>query len=123
MRRSSSLPFPFILDELTPLRPTVKRVFGFTYIYIDETLLCALRNSLKQPNSNGMWLFTTIEHLESLAREFPNLSRRYLWRSGKNAWIILASRHEGFEEAAYKACELMLNNDRRIGRLTRSNRY
>jgi hypothetical protein len=114
-------PFPFVLEELAPIRPTIKRMFGFTYVDLDGNLLCALRNSLKQPGSNGVWLFTTTEHLESLGREFPDLSRRYLWRarSGNNAWIVLASRLENFEEYAFRACELMLNGDRRIGRVSR----
>ena len=112
-------PFPFVLEELEPIRPTIKRMFGFTYVYFDEKLLCALRDSVKQPGSNGVWLFTTAEHIDSLGREFPDLSRRYHWRSGKNAWIILASRLEHFEEYAFKACELILNHDPRIGRVTR----
>jgi len=94
-------------------------MFGFTYVYLDDRLLCSLRDGARQTGSNGMWLFTTSEHLESLAREFPNLSKRQLWRSGKNAWIVLASRLEDFEEYAFKACELILNGDRRIGRVTR----
>jgi hypothetical protein len=114
------IPFPFVLEELAPLRPTIKRVFGFTYIYFDDKLLCALRASTKQPNSNGMWIFTTTENIESLAKEFPQLSKRYLWRSGKNAWVILPSRLEDFEEYAFKACEMMLDGDRRIGRLSRA---
>lgn len=69
-----------------------------------------------------MWLYTTTEHVDSLAREFPNLSRRQLWRSGRNAWIVLASRLEDFEEYAFKACELILKGDRRIGRVTRGGR-
>jgi hypothetical protein len=110
-----------MLDELEPIRPKLKRMFGFTYVYLDEKLLCALRNSVKQPGSNGVWLFTTKEHLDSLGREFPDLSRRYFWRarSGENAWIVLASRLENFEEYAFRACELMLNGDRRIGRVSR----
>jgi len=108
-----------VIDELESIRPIIKRAFGFTYIYLDEKLLCGLRNSLKQPNTNGIWLFTTTEHLDSLAREFPQLPRRHLWRSGKNAWVVLASRLEYFEEYAFKACELILNGDNRIGRLTR----
>ena len=112
-------PFPFVLEELEPLRPTIKRMFGFTYVYLDEILICALRDSVKQPGSNGVWLFTTTEHVESLGKEFPDLSRRYYWRSGKNAWIVLASRVEHFEEYAYRACELMLDGDRRIGRVSR----
>jgi hypothetical protein len=113
------LPFPFVFDELAELRPTIKSMFGFTYIYLEDRLLCSLRDGPRQTGSNGMWLFTTSEHIESLAREFPNLSKRQLWRSGKNAWIVLASRLEDFEEYAFKACELILNGDRRIGRVTR----
>jgi len=112
-------PFPFVLEELAGLRPTIKRVFGFTYVYFDDKLLCGLRDSAKQPGSNGIWIFTTTENVESLGKEFPQLSKRYLWRSGKNAWVILPSRGEDFEEYAFKACELILAGDRRIGRLTR----
>jgi hypothetical protein len=117
-------PFPFVLEELSPIRPTVKRMFGFTSIYLDEKLLCSLRDSAKQPGTNGMWLYTTTEHVESLAREFPSLSKRQLWRSrsGNKAWVVLASRLEEFEEYAFKACELILSGDRRIGRLTRGPR-
>ena len=121
MKTTAQDPFPFVLEELEPLRPTIKRMFSFTYVYLDDKLLCGLRNSPKQPGSNGVWLFTTIEDLDSLGREFPDLSRRYHWRSrsGNKAWLILASRLENFEEYAFKACELMLNGDRRIGRMTR----
>jgi hypothetical protein len=112
-------PFPFVLDELNSIRPTIKRIFGFTSVYLDEKLLCSLRDSVRQPGSNGMWLYTTTEHLESLGREFPQLPKRQLWRSGKNAWVILASRLEYFEEYAFKACELILKGDQRIGRITR----
>ncbi|HKO98968.1 MAG TPA: hypothetical protein VJU86_18345 [Pyrinomonadaceae bacterium] len=112
------LPFDFVIEELAPLRPIVKQAFGFVYVYLDDTLLLALRDSVKQPATNGMWLFTSREHVDNLAREFPELSRRQIWRSGKNCWIVLASRLEYFEEYALKACELILNGDRRIGRVT-----
>lgn len=112
-------PFPFVLEELISIRPTIKRIFGFTSVYLDEKLLFSLRDSVKQPGSNGMWLYTTTEHVESLAREFPQLPKRQLWRSGKNAWVVLASRLEDFEEYAFKACELILKGDQRIGRVTR----
>lgn len=117
-------PFPFVLEELSAIRPIVKRMFGFTSVYLDDKLLCSLRDSVKQPGSNGMWLYTTTEHIESLAREFPQLSKRQLWRSraGNKAWVVLAARLEEFEEYALKACELILNGDQRIGRFTRGER-
>lgn len=110
-------PFPFVLEELEPIRPTVKHVFGFTYVYLDGILLCALRDGRKKSSTNGLWLFTTTEHVESLCKEFPDLPRRYLWRSGKKAWVVLTSKSEYFEEYAFKACELILNGDRRVGRV------
>jgi hypothetical protein len=115
-------PFPFIIDELSSLRPTVKHMFGFVSLYLDDKLLCSLRDAVKQPGSNGMWLYTTTEDVDSLAREFPDLPKRQLWRSrsGNKAWVILASRLENFEEYALKACELILNGDRRIGRVSRA---
>ena len=115
----SPLPFPFVVDELMPLRPTIRRAFGFTYLYVGELLLCALRNNVKKPGSNGMWLFTTREHVDQLGAEFPELPKRYLWRSKDNAWVILPSKLEDFENYAFKACEMMINGDRRIGRLSR----
>ncbi len=122
MKSTSSVkkqaPFPFVLEELASIRPIVKRVFGFTHVYLDDKLLFSLRDSI-EPGSNGMWLYTSAEHIESLGREFPQLSRRYLWRSGRNAWVILASKLEGFEEYVFRACDLILRGDPRIGRVSR----
>ncbi|MGI8919334.1 MAG: hypothetical protein ACR2H6_12110 [Pyrinomonadaceae bacterium] len=114
------IPFPFVIDELESLRLTARSVFGFTHFYLDDKLLFSLRESATQPGSNGMWLYTTTEHADGLAREFSDLPRRQIWRSGKKAWIVLASRLPEFEEHAFKACELILGRDQRIGRLSRS---
>lgn len=113
------IPFPFIIDELESLRPTVRNVFGFTHVYLEDKLLFSLRDAPTRAGSNGMWLYTTTEHADSLAQEFADLPRRQIWRSGKKAWIVLASRLGNFEEYALKACELILRGDQRIGRLSR----
>ena len=111
--------FQFVLDELWPLRPVVKNSFGILFVYVGEQLVLGLRDSIKLPNTNGVWLFTSIEHLDSLRRDFPSLPQHCFWKSEKKAWLILASRLGDFEELALKACELILNGDRRIGRVTR----
>lgn len=115
------VPFQFVLDELQPIRPTLRRMFGFTYVYLDGKLLLSLRESVKQPQYNGVWLYTLAEHIESLRREFPELPRRCFWKSRKSGagWIILASAVEDFEEYAFKACALILRGDQRVGRVTR----
>ena len=117
-------PFQFVLDELIPIRPTVKRAFGLTYVYLGERLLLSLRQSEKQPRFNGVWLYTEAEHIESLRVEFPSLPRRCFWKSKKSGhgWVILAAELEDFEEYAYKACEMMLRGDKRIGRAGRRGR-
>ena len=98
-------PFPFVLDELQPIRPVVKRMFGFTYVYLGETLLCALRDSEKKPATNGLWLFTTTEHVDSLAENFlicqggisgaparrPGWSSQRAWSTSRSTLLRLAS--------------------------------
>ena len=114
-------PFQFVLDELFPIRPSIRRLFGFTYVYIDEKLLLSLRYSIKQPQYNGVWLYTEAEHMESLGREFPQLPRRYFWRSKKSGsgWVILSCEQEEFEEYVLRACEMILGGDQRLGRVGR----
>jgi hypothetical protein len=114
-------PFQFVLDELLPIRPAVRQMFGFTYVYLDEKLLLALRRSVGQPQYDGVWLYTEAEHVASLRREFPLLPGRYFWRSKKSGsgWVILAAKLDEFEEYACRACELILKGDQRVGRLSR----
>ncbi len=121
LRTKRPSPFQFVLDELLPLRPAVRQMFGFTYVYLDEKLLLSLRDSAKQPHYNGVWLYTHSEHIESLRREFPQLPRRCFWKSRKSGdgWVILSASLEEFEEYAFNACELILRGDQRIGRVTR----
>jgi hypothetical protein len=114
-------PFRFVLEELAPLRPEARRMFGSTYVYLGGRLLLSLRESARQPRFNGVWLYTEAAHVESLRAEFPQLPRRCFWRSAKagTGWVIIPAGLEEFEECALRACELILRGDRRIGRVTR----
>ena len=114
--------FSFVLEEIRPIRPTFRQMFGFTYVYLGERLLLSLRESAKQPRFNGVWLYTHTDHLESLRAEFPLLPKRCFWKSGRNGWVILPSELEDFEEYAFRACELILRGDQRVGRATRGSR-
>jgi hypothetical protein len=118
-------PYGFVLEELLPLRPSVRQMFGSTYVYLDDRLLLSLRESARQPRFNGVWLYTEAAHVEGLRREFPELPRRCFWKSRKSGsgWVIIPSALEDFEEHAYKACELILRGDRRLGRVTRKGRH
>jgi hypothetical protein len=120
--RKKQARFQFVIDELLPIRPRIQPAFGFTYLYIGERLVLALRDSLKQPKYNGVWLFTDAEHIDNFRREFESLPRRCFWRSRKSGcgWVIIAAEFAEFEEYAFRACELILNGDRRIGRVSKA---
>ena len=91
-------------------RPAIKRAFGFTYVYLGERLLLSLRQCERQLRFNGVWLHTEAEHVGSLRGEFPLLPRRCVWKSKRSGsgWVVIAPGLEGFEEYAFKACELIL---------------
>src|SRR5262249_55208421 len=101
--RSTQLPYQFVLDELESLRPRVKRAFGLIYVYLGDRMLLLMRASDKLPSTNGIWLYTELQHLESLRREFPSVPRHHFWKSGRNAWVILSANKGDFEEQAFKA--------------------
>ncbi len=62
------VPFPFVLEELASLRPTIKRMFGFTYFYLDHKLLFSLRDGVKQQATNGIWIYYRRAPRESCQR-------------------------------------------------------
>ncbi len=117
-RQKKTHRFQFVLDELWPLQPIVKQAFGMVFVYSQKRLMLALRDSAKQPDTNGVWLFIEATDIPSLRKEFPSLSGHYFWRSGENAWVIIPSKRGDFESLVMHACELILSGDRRIGRVS-----
>jgi hypothetical protein len=110
-------PFEFILDELQPMRPLVKQMFGFTYVSVGDRLMLLLRNRTNQPQFNGVWVATSEDHFESLQKEFP-VSPAWLVAFAKKQWLLIPINAEELEEYSLKACELILNGDVRVGRLS-----
>jgi hypothetical protein len=109
------LPYSFVLEELATLDITSKPMFGFVYVYLGEKLILMLRERTNQPERNGLWLATMSEHLASLRKEFPLLPSSCVISSGENGWLFLPARLEVFESYAVRACELIAQDDARIG--------
>ena len=110
-------PFEFALEELQPMRPTVKQMFGFSYVFVGDRLILLFRNRTNQSQFNGVWLATTEEHFDSLQKEFP-VSPSWLIPFAKKQWLLIPLTAQGFEEYSVKACELILGGDVRLGRLS-----
>ena len=102
-------------------------MFGCLAVYVEDKIILILRDKREPAADNGVWLATTGEHHQSLKHEFPNL--RSIEVLSKDApsqdppgrkvtgWQVIPAEAQDFEEAALRACELVLAGDPRIGKV------
>jgi hypothetical protein len=118
-----SAPYPFILEALTALEPEVRPMFSGFAVYVGEKIVLMLRDSLKQPKDNGVWLvFSETANLADpgIRQDFPSL-RLIDLLGGKIAhWRLIPADSSTFESEALHACELLLKHDLRLGRVPQS---
>jgi hypothetical protein len=113
-----AIPFEFVLDALAALKPRTNPMFGCLAVYVGPKIVMVLREKAGGHPDNGVWLATTKEHHESLRSEFPNMrSVGVLAGGGVTGWQLLAADTPDFEEAALRACDLVLARDARIGKV------
>jgi hypothetical protein len=89
---------------------------------VQEKIVLILRDKPSQTADNGVWLATTKEHHQSLLQEFPNMRSIRVLGKKVTGWQILPADAGDFEEAALRACELVLAGDPRIGKVPGSRR-
>ena len=66
-------PFPFVLEALAEVSPWTRPMFGCLAVYAGDQIKLILRDRPTSQVDNGVWLATTIEHHDSLRRDFPNM--------------------------------------------------
>ena len=118
-------PHGFVVEALMPLNPEVRRMFSGFAVYLDNRIVCMLRDSANQPRDNGMWLVLsdgTDPADRGLRREFPSLRPIELLGGKIGHWLLIPSDGPEFEAEAMHACELLLRRDSRIGRIPKSRR-
>jgi hypothetical protein len=92
-------------------------MFGCLAIYVDDKIVLILRDKPNQTTDNGVWLATTTEHHGSLRREFPRMRSIEVLGKEVTGWQVLPADAPDFEEAALRACDLILARDPRIGKV------
>jgi hypothetical protein len=97
-------------------------MFGCLAVYVREKIVLILRDKPNQTADNGVWLATIVEHHASLRREFPNMRSIKVLGKEVTGWQILPADADDFEEAALRACELVIAGDSRIGKVPGSRR-
>lgn len=118
-------PYAFVLEALAPLEPEVRRMFSGFAIYIGDRIVCMLRDHLRSPQDNGLWLVLseTVQPADTqLRREFPSLRPITLLGDKIGHWLLLPSDGPDFEKEALHACDLLLRRDLRLGRIPKSRR-
>lgn len=113
----SQIPFEFVLDRLLPADPVVKPMFGCHAIYIRDKIVLVVRKKADEKSDNGVWLATSKEHHESLKKEFPSMRSIGVFGVEQTGWQNLPESSKNFEESVMKACDLILRNDPRIGKV------
>ena len=116
VKRRRALPYEFVLEGLAGTRYITRPMFGCLAVYVKEKIVLVLRDKPAAFSSNGVWLATTKDHHESLRNEFPSMRSIPALGSGLTGWQMLPSDAPDFEEAALRACELILAGDPRIGK-------
>ena len=116
-RQRKAVPHRFVLDAIAELSPTTRPMFGCLAVYVARKIVLILRDKPTATADNGVWLATTKEHHDSLRREFPNMRSIQVLGKGVTGWQVLPADASDFEEAALRACDLILARDPRIGKI------
>jgi len=117
-RQRKAIPHEFVLDAIAALSPLTRPMFGCLAVYVGQKIVCVLRDKREDTTAdNGVWLATTQEHHESLRSEFPNMRSIRVLGKDVTGWQLLPADAPDFEEAALRACELILTGDARIGKI------
>jgi hypothetical protein len=122
VKRDKTVPYAFVLDAIAALLPETRPFFGCLAVYVGDKIVLILREKHDHTADNGVWLATTEEHHESLRRDFPNMRSIGLLGRDVTHWQILPADAPDFEEAALRACELIVARDARIGKVPKSRR-
>lgn len=117
MGDKKSIPFDFVLEKLITLDPVVKPMFGCHAIYIKEKIVLIVRKKGNSTEDNGVWIATTREHHPSLKIVFPSLRSIKIFGEKDSGWQIIPEVANDFEESVTTACEMILKNDSRIGKI------
>ena len=119
-KRAKPAQYEFVLDEIAPLSPVTRPMFGCLAVYVDDKIMLILREKRQPAADNGIWLATTAEHHESLRREFPRMRSIRVFGKQPTQWQVLPADDPDFETAAIRACRLILARDPRIGKVPKT---
>ena len=121
-KKKAAIPFSFVLERLDSLDPIIRPMFGCYAIYVGKKMVLILRDREEHPYDNGVWIATTPEHHTALKKLFPSIRSIRLLGAKTTAWQNLPVSADDFESSALEACDMILKNDPRIGKIPKPKR-
>lgn len=121
-KQRKRVPYEFVLEALDDLSPHTNPMFGCLAIYVGDKIVLVLREKAGGSVDNGVWLATTMDHHESLHRDFPSMRSIKVFGKPVTGWQVLPADAPDFEEAALRACEFVIAGDPRIGKVPKPRR-
>jgi hypothetical protein len=97
---------------------------GFA-VYVGDRLFIMLRDHVRTPQDNGVWLVLSEGANPAdagLRRDLPSLRPIQTVAAKISHWLLIPSDHVNFESEALRACDLILSRDPRLGRIPQSRR-
>lgn len=122
MKKRKPVPHEFVLEALGQITFRTRPMFGCLAVYVGDKIVLMLRQKESRSEDNGVWVATAAEHHESLRCEFPHMRAIQLLGGKITEWQVLPTEAPDFEQAALRACELVIARDPRIGKVPKSRR-
>jgi hypothetical protein len=116
-KKPKTIPFDFVLDELSDCDPITRPMFGAYAVYVADKLVLILRERDSYTGDNGVWLATTADRHAALRPDFPNMRSIKVFGPGETGWQVLSPESSDFETSVVHACELIRRGDSRIGKI------
>ena len=113
---SYEVPYSFVLKELYPFRPSIRKLFGCYALMKERRILMLLRERDQQPEFNGVFVATIPAFFEELQKEIHTSRMEFDVDGADNTWIFISEDLDDFELKVKKACEMVKNGDERIGK-------
>jgi len=110
------LPYDFVLKELYPFRPKIRKLLGCYALMKDKEIVMLLRDKETQLEFNGVFIATQSKHFAALQQEIHTSKMEFDLDGDENSWIFISEDLDDFEQKVKKACEMIKNGDARIGK-------
>jgi hypothetical protein len=113
-------PYEFVLEAIAARSPWTRPMFGSLAVYVENKIVLILREKAGNTEDNGVWIASAVEHHQSLRDLFPNMRTIQVFGEKASGWQVIPADAADFEEAALRACELIVARDPRIGKVPAS---